>query len=154
MTIGRRRLVFKRLDDVILDVEQLLRSHRTVGRWTLGQICNHLACSLRFSVEGFPDPPAPWLLRSSLGRLARWSMLYGKFIPEGIPAPARYLPAQGLDDLTEAENLRDAVAAFNTCIRPKDHPLVGPMTIAEWRLYHCTHCAHHLSFAVPANSTS
>ena len=150
MNRGRRRLEFQRLDDVMRDVERLLANHRTVGRWTLGQICNHLACSLRHSVEGFPDPPAPWLLRATFGRLARWSILYGKLIPEGIPVPTRYLPIQGLDDHTEAEKLREAIAAFNVCVVTVDHPLVGRMTIPQWHVFHCTHCAHHLSFVIPA----
>jgi hypothetical protein len=59
MTPGRRRLSFRRLDEVMPDVDRLLIGHRAVGRWTLGQICNHLAASFRHSVAGFPDPPAP-----------------------------------------------------------------------------------------------
>jgi hypothetical protein len=52
------------------DVQRLLAGHRTVGRWSLAQICNHLAASITWSVEGFPDRPAPWLVRVTLGNLA------------------------------------------------------------------------------------
>ena len=47
MRRGRRPLVFVRLDEVMPDVERLLAGHVTVGRWTLGQICNHLELALR-----------------------------------------------------------------------------------------------------------
>ena len=154
MTRDRRRLVFHRIDDVMQDVDRLLPNHRTVGRWTLGQICQHLSCSLLYTVNGFPDPPAPWLLQATLGRLARWSMLYNGFIPEGLPVPARYRPVHGLDDHAEAEKLRLAIADFNNCAEPGGHPLVGRMTVAEWHRFHCIHCAHHLSFAIPLKSIS
>ena len=36
------------------EVDRLLQGHRTVGNWSLGQICNHLAGSFIYSVEGFP----------------------------------------------------------------------------------------------------
>ncbi|MFI5459648.1 MAG: DUF1569 domain-containing protein [Isosphaerales bacterium] len=40
---GRRELSFASLDEVMPDVERLLAGHATVGQWSLGQICNHLA---------------------------------------------------------------------------------------------------------------
>ena len=52
MTPGRRKLAFRRLEEIMPDVERLLVGHFTVGRWTLGQICDHLAASFRYSVEG------------------------------------------------------------------------------------------------------
>jgi hypothetical protein len=30
------------------------------------------------------------------------------------------------------------------------HPSIGPLTKAEWDRFHLIHCAHHLSFAIPA----
>jgi hypothetical protein len=152
MTPGRRRLAFRRLDEVMPDVERLLDGHRVVGRWSLGQICNHLAASFRYSVAGFPDPPALWLLRATLGRLARRSMLRGGPIPEGMPLPARYRPGPAPDTAAAAEGLRAAIASFGACEAPAAHPLVGPMTVDEWAVYHCTHCAHHLSFVVPSGA--
>ena len=149
MTPGRRKLAFRRLEEIMPEVERLLVGQFTVGRWTLGQICDHLAASFRYSVEGFPDPPAPWILRVTLGSLARRSMLRGGPIPERMPLPARYRPGPGLDAVAEAERLREAITLFSACAAPAAHPLVGPMSADEWTVYHCTHCAHHLSFAVP-----
>jgi hypothetical protein len=45
----RRELTFASLDDVMPDVERLLAGHVTVGRWTLGQILNHLATATHLS---------------------------------------------------------------------------------------------------------
>ncbi len=43
MTEGRRPLRFHSFDEIMPDVERLLAGHRTVGHWSLGQICHHLA---------------------------------------------------------------------------------------------------------------
>ena len=49
----RRNLSFSRLDEVMPDVDRLLAGHRTVGNWSLGQICNHLAKGIQGSIDGF-----------------------------------------------------------------------------------------------------
>jgi hypothetical protein len=81
-------------------------------------------------------------------------MLRGGPIPEGMPLPARYRPTPGLDAAAEAEGLREAIASFVACAAPAAHPLVGTMTVAEWTVYHGTHCAHPLSFAIPEARTA
>src|SRR4051794_14935085 len=43
----RRDLSFTSLEDVMAEVDRLLAGHETVGRWSLGQICNHLGTSFR-----------------------------------------------------------------------------------------------------------
>ena len=61
-TAARRALDFETLDRVMPDVDRLMeRGYRSVGNWTLGQVCNHLAKSLAASVDGYPDVEAPWL---------------------------------------------------------------------------------------------
>ena len=146
---GRRNLAFARLDEVMPDVEHLLLGHQTVGQWSLGQICNHLAVIIQGTMDGFPDQ-APWLVRKTVGVLARWRVLGAGRIPEGFPIGAVYLPAPGLDALHEASTLRAALARFQSFADPcAEHPLLGPMSFVQWTRFHCLHCAHHLSFAVP-----
>lgn len=61
MNPARRTLNFTSLDQVLPDVE----GHTTVGQWSLGQVCNHLALTGRLSMDGFPDK-FPWLERRTL----------------------------------------------------------------------------------------
>jgi len=43
------------------------------------------------------------------------------------------------------------IGRFGASAAPLDeHPLLGRMTLVEWERFHCLHCAHHLSFVVPA----
>src|SRR5438874_987908 len=91
---GRRVLAFACLGEVMPDVERLLVGHRTVGQWTLGQMCNHLATTIRLSMEGIPQK-APWLVRRTAGVLIRGAMLWRGRMPEAVGVPGVYLPRPG-----------------------------------------------------------
>jgi len=146
---GRRELAFASLEEVMPDVERLLAGHRTVGHWTLGQICNHLGLTVRLSMEGFPRK-APWLVRRALGGLIRRLMLGRGWIPQGVKVPEVYLPKPGLDAAREADALRLTLERFASYAGPLDeHPLAGRLGREQWVRFHCVHAAHHLSFAVP-----
>jgi hypothetical protein len=145
----RRKLLFASLEQVTPDVERLLAGHVTLGRWSLGQICNHLALALRLSMEGVPEKE-PWLLRRTVGPLACRLSLWLHWIPEGVKVHAVYLPEHGLDACREAEALRTAIERYRSFTgRLDEHPLLGRMSPAQWERFHCLHCSHHLSFAVP-----
>ena len=71
-------------------------------------------------------------------------------LPEGIPAPPQALPVEVLDDQAEAENLRQAIAYFQSSPGPViPHRIFGPLSREEWEQLQLIHCAHHLSFAIP-----
>jgi hypothetical protein len=151
---GRRPLRFARLDEVTPDVEGLLRGHVTVGRWSLGQMCNHLALCIRLSMDGFPTT-APWIVRKTVGVAFRQLMFRTGRIAEGVKVPRVYMPTPGLDASSESEALREQIARFRSFAGPlAAHPMFGRMTPEQWERFHCIHCAHHLSFAVPAGAAS
>jgi hypothetical protein len=146
----RRTLSFSRLDEVMPEVERLLEGHTTVGNWSLGQICNHLATVFRSSV----DPPrrAPWIVRRTIGPLIRRRVLKAGAMPTGIKVPDALIPRPGLDARSEAENLRAAMDWYTALPKPPvfEHPFFGRITPEQGTRIHCIHCAHHLSFALPA----
>jgi hypothetical protein len=86
MTATRRTLRFTSLDQVVPDVERLLAGHVTVGRWSLGQICNHLELTVRLSMDGWPER-APWLVRRVFGPVALRLSFWYDWIPEGVKVP-------------------------------------------------------------------
>lgn len=145
----RRTLSFATLDQVMPEVDRLLEGHDTVGRWTLGQICNHLATSVIGSVEGF-SVRAPWLLRATLGRVLRRRLMSTGRMAAGIKLPEKVLPRPGLNDRAEAEALRGALQLYAANTEPlAPHPMFGRMSREDWTRLHCIHCAHHLSFVLP-----
>src|SRR4051812_23807270 len=145
----RRELSFSSLDEVMPEVDRLLEGHTTTGRWSLGQICSHLSTAMQYTVEGFPEQ-APWLLRRTVGPVAKRQVLGSGVMPEGVKLPEKYLPKPGLDPRAEAEALRASLRYYLAHTGPlQDHPLFGSMSRDEWDRYHAIHCAHHLSFARP-----
>ncbi len=144
----RRRLNFASVGEIVPDVEHLLSGHVTVGRWSLGMICNHLALTIRDSVEGFPFQ-MPWIFRRTVGPLSyRWLDRRGR-LPAGVRAPKPLLPSQNLDARAELASLRNALTLFRDREPLTEHPVFGRFDRAKWTRIHCLHAAHHLSFAVP-----
>jgi hypothetical protein len=149
---ARRPLTFASLDEVMPDVDRLLRGHTTVGNWSLGEICSHLAQGINRTIDGFPSTAkAPRIIRKTVGRFLLWRILRtGRFV-EGMKAPAECQPASGADARIEAEALRAALRRFAAHSGPlAEHPLNGAVSRAVWEQFHCIHCAHHLGFAIPA----
>jgi hypothetical protein len=149
MTPGRRALAFGSLDEVMPDVDHLLRAgYTTVGKWSLGQICRHLAVSMRRVVDLPASTPVDPTLR--LSDEATQAVFASGTIPEGMAAPDPVLPPEGLDAATEAEGLRAAIAYYQASPGPvAPHRFFGPLNRDQWDRLQAVHCAHHLSFAVP-----
>lgn len=154
-TAGRRILDYPSVEAIMPDVDRLLEGHVTVGRWSLGQICNHLTFAFVASLEGFPSRPLPAPLRATAGRLLLNYMFRSRRIPEGVRLPKKFAPKPELDARAEAEALRAAIRIFLSDPEPKGvHPFFGRLTKSEWERYHQIHSAHHLSFAVPTEGAS
>lgn len=152
-TPGRRDLTYATLDGVMPDVDRLLRGHAAAGRWSLGQICNHLSGALIGSTEGF-GVLLPWPLRATIGRAVRWQLLRTGRMGEGVPLPEKFAPKPGLDERAEAESLRASLHFFQQRPDPPVvHPFLGRLSRDEWDLFHRIHCAHHLSFVTPEPAT-
>ena len=124
--------------------------HRTLGNWSLAQICHHLADTQEFSVQDRePEIKTTTLYRATIGRFALAVLLWFRFIPE----QQGNLSPPGAGRLEAAiERLRGA--AGRTAIQPMSaqHPIFGLLTQDQWRRFHLIHAAHHLSFVIPDSS--
>jgi hypothetical protein len=146
---GRRDLSFSRLDEVMPDVDRLMAGYRRVGNWSLGQMCNHLSNALSHTIEGFPVR-APWIVRMTIAPLVKRQIFRTGRMREGIKVPEAVLPKPDLDDRAEAEALRATLRLYADAAGPfVPHPFFGRLSREEWDRFHCIHCAHHLSFALP-----
>ncbi len=148
MTPGRRTLRYEHLDEVMPDVERLLNGHKTVGTWSLAQICRHLATVMRRVVDlpaSTPSDPSRWVSEEQ-----KRQVLESGRLPEGLPGPSEIMPPASLDQHEEAEGLRQAILHYRASPGPViPHRLFGPLTKLEWDRLQLIHLAHHLSFAVP-----
>jgi hypothetical protein len=146
----RRTLNFATLDRVMPEVDRLLQGHETLGQWSLGQVCNHLAATFTYSVEGFPGH-APWIVRQTIGAVARRNVFKTGRLPAWLKLPAKFAPKPGLDARAEAEALRASLQFYAAHQGPLAiHPLMGRLTREQWTRLHGIHCAHHLGFLSPS----
>jgi hypothetical protein len=148
---ARRRLDLLTLNDIRSEVQRLQSGAQMAGNWTLAQIFNHLEMAFRFSLDGFErSTVVSELVRLTIGRLFRYMMLERRYIPTGAPLPKHLQPPLGTPALEEAQRLLAAIDRFERT--PNEHivhPILGRFTREQWIVYHCVHCAHHLSFAIP-----
>ena len=147
---SRRSVDFSSLEEVLHDAEDLARGHKTLGKWTLGQILHHLATAIRVSRRR-PDAvtrPVDETFRRQIFEFRRF--------PEGVPAPhPKLVPPADADLAAQLVELREAIEQWRVADGPfPDHPFIGPLSKDEWTQFHCIHSAHHLSFAIPSQNAS
>jgi hypothetical protein len=147
--VKRRELDFKSVNDIMPEVDRLLKGYEKAGQWSLGQMCNHLTKSVVYSVEG-GDISVPWFVRTFIAPLAKRHILKTRRMPSGIKGAPEAEPKSGLDDRAEAEALRAALAHYAMVTEPLfAHPVFGKLPRKDWDSFHCIHAAHHLGFALP-----
>jgi hypothetical protein len=148
MTPGRRTLRFESLDEVMPEVERLLKGHTTVGSWSLPQICRHLAGAMRRVVDLPASTPVD--LSKRVPDEVKRQVFEAGVLPEGLPGPPEVIPGETLSAREEAEGLRAAIAHYRASSGPvTPHRFFGPLSKAEWDRLQLVHFAHHLSFAIP-----
>lgn len=150
-TPGRRSLRFATFDEVRDDVSRLLAGHRTVGNWSLSEICQHLTASMRLALSlpatTTPDPSLR-LPDEDVRRIFETDTL-----PEGLNRPSQTEPFATMDEAQAADILSQAIAQYQRSSGPVGtHRFLGSLSKEQWDHLQRIHCAHHLSFAVPTSA--
>lgn len=148
----RRTVRFSTLPDIVRDAEVLLPHHATVGNWTFGQICEHLAKMMNGSIDGF-EFQAPWIARRLIAPLVKNSMLTKPMSP-GFrlrPNAKPILPDDLVAPESGLEQLKSAVLRLQQTAPQASHPFLGKLAAEEWTQLHLRHAEMHLSFVVPAS---
>lgn len=150
-TSGPRRTVrYSTLSDITDDAEQLLSNHHTVGNWTFGQICQHLARTMHCSFDGFGFK-APWFARWFIAPFVKNSLLIKPLRP-GFKLPERgkaILPDENVSNETGLQQLKAAIERFSHETPTAPHPFLGQMASEEIVQLQLRHAEMHMSFIVP-----
>lgn len=142
----RRQLQFASFDDLVADLQHLKAGWQTVGRWSLGQICQHLQLFFDGSMNGFRFT-MPWYYRIGAPLVLRYT-LKKRRMPAGVKTPAP--PPSSPQDIPAVDSLLETIAAYRRQTLPlHPSPLFGDIGREKWDQLHLVHCAHHLSFAIP-----
>jgi len=146
----RRLLTLAGLPDIVVEVRSLADGpHRTVGNWTLAQVCRHLADTINGSMDGL-DLSRHRFKRFFLSkRLLRYTFRHG--IPPGYTIDPKLNPPSDVTLEASLAALERAVARYQSYEgRLRPHPLFGDLSRGMWDRLHCFHGAHHLSFVIPS----
>ncbi len=146
---GRRTLRFQSYDDILADARAMnAQSTRSLGNWSLGQICEHLAKAMEYAVDGAPFK-ASWLFRV-VGPLIKRRILTRPMKP-GFRLPksaSMYLP-QNTDAEAGIARLEKAIARYLQTPQLEPHVIFGPLTRDEYDQLNFRHAEMHLSLIVP-----
>ncbi len=150
---ARRTVRYSTLSEVVQDAEHLLGNHHTVGKWSFGQNCQHLAKTMNASIDGFGFQ-APWWVRWLVVPVIKNSILI-KPMKAGFNLPKKAKSLLPDDSITAEEGLRQLKAAVERLSHETPtapHPAFGEMASEEVMQLHLRHSELHMSFIVPGEN--
>ena len=150
--------VQREIDQAVAGMDPHQLAWRREGKWSAAAILEHLSLTYsgtaknlqRSLAAGYPRGAAPTLRQ----RLITFAVTGLRFMPSGRQAPAGVVP-KGASPEAVLPELRRALAAADEAItrceaqfgaRAKiaNHPILGPLTARQWRMFHLVHARHHI----------
>lgn len=127
------------------------------GKWCAAEVLEHLYLSYAGTIRGFErvmTSGKPLATKGSMAQGALTFMMVGLgHMPAGRKAPTvaqpRGLPPEQVRDEIGAKLMAmDAIIAqcearFGRQVKLLDHPILGPLSAAQWRKVHLVHGRHH-----------
>jgi len=147
---GRRELHYSNLNDIVTDAESLeAGEYVTLGKWSFGQILEHLAVTTDCSIDGFPFQ-APWILRTFVAPFIK-NRFFTKPLPAGfkLPAKAGRLSPGDVSVEEGLAHLKKAIARYETETPNAKNPVLGRLAQQEWVSLGLRHAELHMSFVRP-----
>jgi hypothetical protein len=136
------------LDDALRWLDRLQASAGTAcatGAWPLASVLDHLAQSIEYSIDGYPQPRSP-IFQATAGRAAFTVFKWRGAMHHGLadPIPGAPATAAGADWSPAALRLRRAIQRFDRYDgRLMPHFAYGPLDKADYALAHTMHIANH-----------
>lgn len=150
----RMDLCYPTLGAACDDVRRLREGgYELTGQWTLSQILDHLNLSLQMTLTG-AEFTFPAVLRPVFKMVFSRTLRIGKPSKMRGKAPKEILPSANPDEnecATLFYELCEILMKPDT-VFVATYPMLGRLNREQWLLLQQWHCAHHLSFAVPAGS--
>lgn len=133
------------------------------GKWNSQQIIEHLlltySCT-EAAINARLVKRAPTRARSTVKqRIFQYAVIRCGYFPTGREAPSMVMPPQPTAHPFSGEELTHATAeqlaqldllfseaetAFGSHSQCASHVVLGPLNIAQWRMFHLVHGRHHL----------
>jgi len=140
----------------------------TGGVWSIANIVEHLDLTYAKNAAGLArrliKADAPAHSRSVRQAAARFVVVTLGYFPPGRKSPDQVVPqgrpftevAAGLGGhlLDLDRSLSEGERVFGGTRAVLDHPIIGPLSVADWRRFHWVHTRHHLRQIVDRSAKS
>jgi|SRR5579863_5418236 len=139
-----------------MSLEELTRHPE--GKWSAAEVLEHLYLTYTGTLKGLErclQEGKPRARRATLKDRLRTVIVveFGR-LPEGRKAPPRTTP-QGMPAEQVVKAIGAEIAAmddafaqceirFGKRTKLMDHPILGPLTVRQWRKFHWVHGRHHV----------
>jgi hypothetical protein len=143
-SVGEVR-TFPTLASAMAGIESLARGHRHTGAWSLAQMLQHVAQSIHYSIDGYPQA------RSALFRKAVGGVAFAAFQARGKMSHALDEPIPGAPALDPQLALPIAISTAQIALRRFEahagalapHFAYGALDKDEYTRAHLMHLANH-----------
>jgi hypothetical protein len=127
------------------------------GKWNAAQVLEHLYLTYKNTNKGIGkclENRVPLATGATFRhRIGTLLVVHFGYLPSGRKAPERVVPrGMGAEQVRQAifpeiqkmeSGFRECENTFGRKTKIMDHPLLGPLTAAEWRKFHWVHGRHH-----------
>jgi hypothetical protein len=128
------------------------------GKWCVAQVLEHLSLTYSGTAKGLRrvlESGETTVRRPTVKERVRTFVLVGLgYFPAGREAPQPVTPREeaplGVVDSIQ-RNLSEMDKAITACEQQFGpaavvlvHPILGPLSLNQWRKFHCIHCLHHV----------
>jgi hypothetical protein len=132
-------------------------SWHPADKWCAAEVLEHLYLTYTGTVKGFErvlEAGKPMASPGSMRHRWRRLVVLGfSYLPEGRKAPKQTVP-RGLPVEKVRSEVGMKIAAMDAIVaqcearfgrgKVLDHPILGPLTAAQWRKFHLIHGRHHV----------
>lgn len=153
-TATRRKVAYASLEEIAADAKRLNAADASAtGNWSRGQIFEHLARLMDFSLDGFPfNMPGVFRL---IGKYYFKPLILKNGMKPGINLKGNSLKALApdpLEDQAGLDHLLNSIERLQNESQRHRSPFLGELTREEWDLLHQRHAELHMSFIAEPDS--
>lgn len=129
------------------------------GKWSTAEILEHLSKTYTGTALGYEKAIAAQRSLASRSKgfrqaLGRFVLLRLGYFPSGRKSPERALPKGAWSGAQAIHTIREELARLIVSqekvevtfagVPVVDHPILGPLTPAQWAKFHYVHAKHHM----------
>ena len=144
----KRKVRFDNFVQVIHEAVALMKSGYTeAGEWTLGEVCDHLAQTIKVQ-NGMPSifptfmQTGAAVMASTFARATR-----------GMQVPTLWPPNKNIADEEGQKRLKKAIKRFKKASKNTGFWILRNQTPKIVKKFHLRHCEHHFGFLSPTKVT-